>query len=57
MRMMVLTGVSDLETPGALARRDALRDAFVDEPFERAIKRDTVVGNPGVSQRGANFVM
>ena len=57
MRVAVRAAAPDLEAPGALTGRDALRDAFVDQPFERAIKRDTIVGDVGIGERRANFVM
>ena len=46
VRVAVLVAAPDLEAPGALTGRDALRDVLVDEPFERAIERDTVVAMP-----------
>lgn len=57
MRVAMLAAVPDLEAPGTFACRDALRDAFVNKPFERAIKGNAVVGNARAFQRSANLVM
>lgn len=57
MGVAVRAVVADLEAPCAFAAGDALGDALLDQPVERAVKRDAVVSDVGCRQCGADLVV
>ncbi len=53
----VITIAADLEAPRALAAGDALRDALLNQPVERTVEGDAVVGDARAVERCADLVV